>query len=385
MMKFACVALFLMGLISSPALANPEMEELRLIDRGDGSAPKWMKLKEAFQFSKEAHEQGRCAGFMDITRQPRSFGSMPLEVETFRLGLEQRTLTQKAYLDSALPLIDMGLVNESVKALSSSRNRYYRSQHGVDAAKWIAAKFKSIAASRSDIKVDLFAHSWEQPSVIATIPGTGPHQNEIVVIGGHEDSINQSAMGSREMHAPGADDNASGVATVIEVFRVLVQSGFKPDRTLMFMTYAGEEVGLLGSQDIANRFRKEKKSVVGVMQLDMTGFPGAGDQVVFMTDNVSPELTRFSQMLMDTYVKIRWSTDRCGYACSDHASWTKAGYPSVMPFEATMSTDNRDIHTTRDLITKLDFNHTRAFVKLGLSFMAELSVDAPGARMAFYR
>ncbi len=374
-----------MGLVSSPALASPEMDELRLIDRGDGSAPRWMKLREAFQFSKEAHEEGRCAGFMDITRQPRSFGSMPLEVETFRLGLEQRPLTQKAYLDSALPLIDMGLVNDTVKVMSSNRNRYYRSSYGVEAAKWIAAKFQSIASSRSDIKVDLFTHSWEQPSVIATIPGTGPHQNEIVVIGGHEDSINQSAFGSREMQAPGADDNASGVATVIEVFRVLVQSGFKPDRTLMFMTYAGEEVGLLGSQDIANRFRKEKKSVVGAMQLDMTGFPGAGDQIVFMTDNVSPELTRFSQMLMDTYVKVRWSTDRCGYACSDHASWTKAGYPSVMPFEATMSTDNRDIHTTRDLITKLDFNHTRAFVKLGLSFMAELSVDGPGARMAFFR
>jgi leucyl aminopeptidase len=225
------------------------------------------------------------------------------------------------------------------------------------------------------VKVDLFSHSWEQPSVIASIAGQGPHKNEIVVIGGHEDSINQSAFGSREMTAPGADDNASGVATVLEVFRVLLQSGFKPDRTLMFMTYAGEEVGLLGSQDIANRFRNEGKSVVAVMQLDMTGFPGAGNQVVFMTDNVSPELTKFSQKLMDTYVRVRWSTDRCGYACSDHASWNRAGFSAVMPFEATMSTDNKDIHTTRDLIGKLDFNHGLAFMKLGLAFMSELSMN----------
>jgi leucyl aminopeptidase len=279
------------------------------------------------------------------------------------------------YLDSSLALLDASRVSDTVKQLSSNRNRYYRSSYGVQAAKWIADQFRDLARSRSDVKVELFSHSFEQPSVIASIAGQGPHKNEIVVIGGHEDSINQSAFGSREMTAPGADDNASGVATVLEVFRVLLQSGFKPDRTLMFMTYAGEEVGLLGSQDIANRFRNEGKSVVAVMQLDMTGFPGAGNQVVFMTDNVSPELTKFSQKLMDTYVRVRWSTDRCGYACSDHASWNRAGFSAVMPFEATMSTDNKDIHTTRDLIGKLDFNHGLAFMKLGLAFMSELSMN----------
>ncbi|NDG84093.1 MAG: M20/M25/M40 family metallo-hydrolase [Proteobacteria bacterium] len=370
------------ALISLTALAAPqkgnEMLEKRLIDRGDGSAPAWMTLKDAFRFSKEAHQEGRCAGFMDVTGQKPFEAPVSPMVESFRLRLEGRPLTQKGYLEGALPLLDSARVQETVKGLSSNRNRYYRSQYGVESAKWIANRFKELSANRSDVKVELFSHSFEQPSVIATIPGQGPHQNEVVVIGGHEDSINQSAWGSRDMVAPGADDNATGVATVLEVFRVMIQTNFKPDRTLMFMTYAGEEVGLLGSQDIANRFRNQKKAVVAVMQLDMTGFPGAGDQVVFMTDFVSPELTRFTQGLMDAYVKVRWSTDQCGYACSDHASWTKAGFPSVMPFEATMSTDNKDIHTTRDLLSKLDFNHGQAFVRLGLSFMAELSVDSSG-------
>jgi leucyl aminopeptidase len=357
---------------SSP---GPEMNELRLIDRGDGSAPRMMRLQDAFQYSKSAHEAGRCAGFMDLTGQPELKTRIPFEVENFNLNLEDRPLTQGMYLDSSLALLDASRVSDTVKQLSSNRNRYYRSSYGVQAAKWIADQFRDIGRNRNDVKVELFSHSFEQPSVIASIAGQGPHKNEIVVIGGHEDSINQSAFGSREMTAPGADDNASGIATVLEVYRVLIQSGFKPDRTLMFMTYAGEEVGLLGSQDIANRFRNEGKSVVAVMQLDMTGFPGAGNQVVFMTDNVSPELTKFSQKLMDTYVRVRWSTDRCGYACSDHASWNRAGFSAVMPFEATMSTDNKDIHTTRDLIGKLDFNHGLSFMKLGLAFMSELSMN----------
>ncbi|NDF15649.1 M28 family peptidase, partial [bacterium] len=228
-------------------------------------------------------------------------------------SLADRPMLQGGYIQSSIPALDSARVMETVKALSANKNRYYRSNYGVAAAKWIADQFKVLSQGRNDVTVDLFKHSFEQPSVIA-------------------------------------DDNASGVATVLEVYRVLLQTGFKNDRTLMFMTYAGEEVGLLGSQDIANLFREKGKSVVAVMQLDMTAFPGAGNKVVFMTDFVSADLTRFSQKLMDTYVKTPWATDRCGYACSDHASWTKAGFPSVMPFEATMSTDNKDIHTTRDLV-----------------------------------
>jgi leucyl aminopeptidase len=353
--------------------ASNELNEMRLIDRGDGHPARWMPLKEAMVFSEKAHSSGRCAGFMDMTHVQPIREKLPLLVETFKLGLKDRPMTQGEYLASALPLLDMGRVKSTVEALSKNRNRYYRSKYGVSSANWIADQFKSIAKNRNDVKVELFSHSWEQPSVIATIAGQGPHKNEIVVIGGHEDSINQSAFGSREMVAPGADDNATGIATVLEVFNVLIQSGFKPDRSVSFMAYAGEEVGLLGSQDIAVAYRNARKSVVAVMQLDMTGFPGAGDQVVFISDNVNPDLTQFSQKLMDTYVKTRWSSDRCGYACSDHASWTKAGYPSVMPFEATMSGDNKDIHTTRDLITKLDFNHAASFTRLGLSFVAELS------------
>ncbi len=359
--------------------ASPRSEGLRLIDRGDGTAPRWMKLEEAFQYSKSAHEAGRCAGFMDITDAPRITKPVPFLVEQFRLSLADRPMVQGGYIQSSIPSLDSARVMETVKALSANKNRYYRSNYGVAAAKWIAEQFKTLAQGRNDVTVDLFKHAFEQPSVIATIAGKGPHKNEIVVIGGHEDSINQSSFGSREMQAPGADDNASGVATVLEVYRVLLQTGFKNDRTLMFMTYAGEEVGLLGSQDIANLFREKGKSVVAVMQLDMTAFPGAGNKVVFMTDFVSADLTRFSQKLMDTYVKTPWSTDRCGYACSDHASWTKAGFPSVMPFEATMSTDNKDIHTTRDLVGKLDFNHASSFLRLGLSFMAELSSEAGAA------
>lgn len=354
-------------------ISAEDLSQMRLIDRGDGQN-EWMSLADAMKLSEKAHESGRCGGFFDVTDQLQ-VDSTPLPfVELFRLNLGDRPMTQQAYLSENLGRLEAQRMSKTVTHLSSYRNRYYKSEHGVEAAKWIAGQFQAIAKNRSDIKVNFFKHDkWPQPSVIATIPGQGPQAKEIVVIGGHEDSINQWGFGRPEMEAPGADDNASGVATILEVYRVLVESGFKPNRTLMFMTYAAEEVGLLGSQEIANQFKTDGRSVVAVAQFDMTGFAGSGDQVTFMTDFTNPELTKFTQQLMDTYVKAKWSTDQCGYACSDHASWTKAGYSSVMPFESTMSEDNKAIHSKNDVISKLDFKHGLHFAKLALSFMAELS------------
>jgi leucyl aminopeptidase len=350
-----------------------ELAEQRLIDRGDGK-PQWMPLSQALEISAFVHEQGRCAGFFDLTDQKPVDPKPLVPVETFTLSLADRPMTQAAYLSQALSALESQRMFKTVSDLSAYRNRFYKSETGVQSANYIADQFRAIAKGRTDITVEMFQHSkWMQPSVMVTMKGTGAKANEIVVIGGHEDSINQMAFGMPGMNAPGADDNASGVATILEVFRVLVDTNFKPNRTLMFMTYAAEEVGLLGSQEIANKFKSDNKSVVGVVQFDMTGFPGAGDQIVFMTDFTSPELTQFSQKLLDTYVKAKWSTDKCGYACSDHASWTKAGYPSVMPFEATMSADNKEIHTPRDTIQKLSFDHVLRFAKLGLAFMAELA------------
>ncbi|MBC7398053.1 MAG: M20/M25/M40 family metallo-hydrolase [Bdellovibrionales bacterium] len=349
----------------------------RLIDTGNGHA-RWVSEVEADQLLAKAHASKRCGGYFDLTNFKPSQTKinqtvLPL-VENFTLALPDRPLTQQNFLASAIPALDSARIIETVKTLAAFKNRYYQSPYGVQAAQMIAEQFTKLGKNRSDVKVELFKHSFKQPSVIATIAGQGPHASEIVVIGGHEDSINVSSVfGSSEQVAPGADDNATGVATVLEVFRVIIETGFKPDRTLAFMTYAGEEKGLLGSQDIANQFKRDHKNVVAVAQFDMTGFDGSGDQVVFMSDFTNPELTKYSQKLMDTYVKSRWSMDACGYACSDHASWNRAGYPAIMPFEATLNDDNKNIHTKNDIITLLDFTHSLHFTKLALAFAVELS------------
>jgi leucyl aminopeptidase len=224
-----------------------------------------------------------------------------------------------------------------------------------------------MAQGRSDIKVDFFAHpNFKQPSVIAEIRGNGPEKDEVVVIGGHLDSI------ARDV-SPGADDNASGTATVMETFRHLVETGFAPNRTILFMGYAGEEEGLLGSGEIAAWFRNKGRKVVGVLQFDMTMYPGSAPRITFITDHTNPDLTKFTERLSDEYVKAKWIEDRCGYACSDHASWTRAGFASAFPFETAFHDYNPDIHTARDTTANLSASHGLNYLKLGLAFAVELS------------
>jgi leucyl aminopeptidase len=177
--------------------------------------------------------------------------------------------------------------------------------------------------------------------------------------------------------SPGADDDASGVATLLEVFRSIVETGFRPDRSIVFMAYSGEERGLLGSQEISRSWRNAGRQVRGVLQLDMTMFPGTTRAITFVTDFVNADLTRFSTELVDHYVKAPWRETECGYACSDHASWQKLGYAAAFPFEATFDGSNQDIHTERDLIGLLDMEHGLHFAKLGAAFAIELSESAP--------
>jgi len=158
---------------------------------------------------------------------------------------------------------------------------------------------------------------------------------------------------------------------------VLVSQGFKPSRSIEFHTYSAEEVGLWGSQDIASFYQKKGVFVYAMLQLDMTMFSKQGTQqtIGIISDYVSTPLTQFLMLMVDSYADIGYTVSRCGYGCSDHASWTKSGYPSCLPFETIMSNSNPQIHTKNDLFSNLDVEHGLQFCKVALGFAVELSLD----------
>lgn len=336
-------------------------DALRLIETAPG-VRFWANTAQRRALKAKSHHEGKCGGFMDITDVMIRRSSLP-PTRLRLVGVEPKEQTR---VNATIAHADEGELFALVTKLSAFHDRKYDTDEGVKAAEWIKSRYAEIAHGRSDIKVDFFAHKFKQPSVIAEISGNGPQKDEVVVIGGHLDSIAQD-------RSPGADDNASGTATVMETFRLLVESDFRPNRTILFMGYAGEEEGLLGSGEIAAWFRNKGRKVVGVLQFDMTMYPGSSPRITFIADHTNPDLTKFTERLSDEYVKTKWIEDRCGYACSDHASWTRAGFASAFPFETTFEEYNPDIHTAADTTKKLVPTHGLRYLKLAIAFGIELA------------
>ncbi|WP_164829537.1 M20/M25/M40 family metallo-hydrolase [Sinorhizobium medicae] len=298
-----------------------------------------------------------------------------------RLGDFPRAIDQQAAVRPTLDRVDKEQIVATILKLQSFGTRYYQSESGQNAALELKGLWESYASNRPDFSVKLHTHGWRQNSVIASIRGT-ELSDEIVVIGGHLDSINTSNVDA----APGADDDASGVAAVTETLRVILASGFRPKRTLQFMAYAAEEVGLRGSNDIVQSYRDQGLRVIAALQLDMTGYAGSSEDMYFVTDYVSANLTTFLKDLIREYNgsgphSISHGETACGYACSDHGSWTRYGVPSAFPFEARFEDYNQSIHSANDLLEQIDTTGERQakFSKLGVEFMMELGKNSDPA------
>jgi bacterial leucyl aminopeptidase len=326
------------------------------------------------ELSEAMHDQlDRCGGFMRFrSRAPSE--TAPL----FRPSPPPYSLDNAASVTALLPLLRTSNLQKTIESLSAFPDRFHESENGKQAAIWIRDLWQSYAVDHPEVQVELVTHDdTPQPSVMLTIPGK-KLPAERVVLGGHLDSINH--MGGL---APGADDNASGIAVLSEVIRVALELDYQPDRTVVFYGYAAEEVGLVGSDDIAARARAQQANVVGVLQLDMTNVtPAPQPYMAIITDYTDASLNELAKQLIETYVGIPWKTSECGYACSDHASWTERGFAAHHVHETTSEESNGKLHTAQDTLAlsggKAD--HSLHFARYSVAFMAELakgSVPAP--------
>ncbi len=331
--------------------------------------------------SEQMHERhDRCGGFM--LHESLDDARASLRPPPAAAAAVDYTLDQAALVRDVLPALDPARILATIGELSSMKNRYYQSASGAAASIWLRDRWRSFT-SRPEVTVELFDHGYAQRSVILTIPGT-TRASEVVVIGGHLDSI---SLGGREARAPGADDDASGIATLTEVARVLLAKEYRPARTLQFIAYAAEEVGLRGSLSIVREYRRRGVNVVGVLQLDMTNYHGSDRDIWVIKDHTNAAQNEFLIRLIETYVGATWGLDACGYACSDHASWHRAGIPASMPFESRSSQRNRAIHTAKDTLETSGNNaaHAIKFARLAAAYAVELaktSRSAPPAAIA---
>ncbi|SCZ88343.1 BZ3500_MvSof-1268-A1-R1_Chr2-1g04348 [Microbotryum saponariae] len=268
---------------------------------------------------------------------------------------------------------------------SGFHTRYYRSSTGKQSQEFLLNHVKEIIKSNpkiaDSISVKEFPHSWGQNSIILRFEPSSKAsalrkkqgKEQVVILGAHQDSTNMFPF----LAAPGADDDGSGTTTLVEALTVLVNASFIPsDHPVEFHWYSAEEGGLLGSQAVAQSYARDGKKVRSMLQMDMTAFvkPGTTPTYGIIRDFVSPEFTDLVALLIDEYGDISRTDTQCGYACSDHASWSKVGAPSAFAIESSFPDSNKKIHSSGDTIQNegFSFEHMRSFVRLSVGMTLEM-------------
>lgn len=323
--------------------------------------------------------KSNCGGFTDITMswntakfsKTYSINDF-ITKQTVSKSIELKRKYQIQYTkatEDVIKTIKPKVMWKNLTTLTQFKDRSSRTENGVLAAAWIKDTIETMAkdSGHDDVKVYYVATGgYSQPSIVAKF---GDSNEPAIVIGGHMDTLSSSY----ELK-PGADDDGSGSVTVLGVARTILNSHLKFKRPIYFIWYAAEEMGLVGSSYVVRDFQEKNIAVDAVIQFDMTGYREKNDPTIWlMQDNVNLPLTKFIGELVKTYVKTPTNTTRCGYGCSDHASWTDAGYKSSMPFETQMNHEDPYIHTSGDKMDYLSLEHITNFAKLGTAFAVELA------------
>lgn len=340
-------------------------EEDRILETSPG-------VRKSYTFEEMLGLKRDGVSFMDVTDFPLEFGALTID--------DSVQFPDKVYYKDFIQELSGNLSKVELEGkltkLTSFFTRYCKSETGKESSLWLRDQVAGIVeGSGHEIDVELVDHDWPQKSLIARFPGT-KNPDDIVVVGAHQDSIN--LLLPNILPAPGADDDGSGTVTTLEVFRVLAESGFEPENTVEFHWYSAEEVGLWGSQDIFKRYSEEGRIVKAMLQQDMTGYSAGNydayghDALTVITDFVDTGLSDYVKLIIDNFCAIPYIESTCGYACSDHASAAKYGYPSAFVIESALDTSDKYIHSVEDKIERLDFDHMLEHAKLTLAYAFEL-------------
>lgn len=344
---------------------------------------------------------------------------------------EKKTSTNPK-INRVLEEISVDSIESNIRTLAGFHTRHTTSDTtsdstGIGAARrWIYDKFQQYRKA-SDHRLQVSYESYmetkheriDQPTrivnVVGVLPGTQLESKErMYVVSGHYDSRVSDVMNDTS-YAPGANDDASGTAAVMELARVMSTLEF--DATIVFMVVAGEEQGLLGSAYYAEEAKKRELNIAAMFTNDIIGntvnsSDGSvnDDEVRVFAQGIPPNdtLTRYQRMLLytggendtptrqlgrfihrvggeylpDLKVNIIYRKDRY-LRGGDHSSFLDQGYPAVRISEPQeyYERQHQDVRTENgvqygDLPEFVDYSYVGKVTKLNAAALATLA-NAP--------
>jgi len=301
---------------------------------------------------------------------------LPLLLFSF-LFAQSITYSQSPVVQSIIDRTNIDSLMQFVKELSGevqtiiggspytilSRNK---NQPGNDkAADYIKQKLQSYGLTAYD--------QWwtgTERNVYAVQPGT-LYPNKQYIICAHYDDMPSGTL------APGADDNASGTAAVLEAARILSQ--YVSDYTIIYALWDEEEQGLVGSYDYAAQASSNGDSIMGVINMDMIAYDSDNDGVGEIHTNslASSQILKNKMVEVNTTysIGITPSIINPGTGASDHASFWNFGYGAILLIEEYYGGDfNAYYHTTSDRYTHFNLPYYLKMSKASFGTLATIAV-----------
>jgi hypothetical protein len=301
-------------------------------------------------------------------------------------------------------------IGATMKHLGEYGTRYVGSEQdsetrGIGAAqRWIEKEFKSYSP-RLEVSLDHFSVKKSQrlakdvdlANVVAVLPGK-TDKDRYVIISGHYDSIaarrnpgaqrtddgTPSNASDVDPDAPGVADDASGTAATMELARVMSQYEF--DKSIVFIAFAAEEIGLNGSKDYADEAKAKNMQIEAVLNNDIIGSDVSGNGAsanghlrVFSEspeDSPSRSLARYAKEIGERYmpsmtVDLIFRRDRFGRG-GDHTSFVRDGFAAVR--FTTPSENYANQHTATDTFANASVPYTTRVAKVNAAVLASLAL-----------
>jgi hypothetical protein len=262
----------------------------------------------------------------------------------------------------------------TVQHLQNYGSRVWNSENAFAASDWIAGRMQALGLEVE--QQPFYAQTWlgsgqAAPNVIGIQRGT-LYPDTYVVCGSHFDSFSWEAYNGGQ--APGADDNATGVASVLESARIMTQYEF--EYSIIYCAYGCEEMGLYGSEAYASRCQQEGMDIIGYFNNDMNGYL-YGDQIhidCIYPNSVAPIGTYYMNVGEVYYPELPIRHVNFNEGDSDHTSFNNHGYMGIYPFE-DYEHYSPYIHTPNDVIgtSVTSFEMSQQYCQMNIACLAEIA------------
>ena len=356
------------------------------------------------------------------------FFSFLLFATVFTKTLAQKTIQRDPIIESMVSEVNSDSLKSHIQNLvrfgtRSTLSTTTDSKKGIGAARaWVLSRFQEFA-KQSDGRMTAKIDSWTQPkdakrvdadiqmgNVMATLKGADPTDDRIFLVSGHIDSRVSNVM-NRTDDAPGANDDGSGTAAVIELARVMAKAKFPA--TVIFLVVSGEEQGLLGAEYLATKAVEEKWNIEGILNNDIMGSNNSNETTIIdntkvrifseglpffeldkkassirnfgqENDGKARTLARYTKEIGERYVDnlevvMVYRNDRF-LRGGDHTPFVQKGFPAVRITEMNENYEHQhqDIRTEKgirygDLAEFMDFEYLRKNTAMNLATLSNLA------------